>query len=788
MHLSTTAQPKELSLIEQQPIRTIAATKPDRELVPIYRPSSSRASRPITNPSIASVLSPNSSQEISRPTHIFGWPNVATENNVQCASSPMTIPMVYMQSRTTDTTLRWSTELDLNRPEHRRKLLCLILSYIYQELCAVFNRVGLGLLPFLHMLASPAASMPMLLSNNFIIMDFLGRKHSLSLDYFEDWTVLDSLLRGRFKDDVAGFQKVHRGQYRIFNKNDPSGLVLDASNWRRNVGPRKRFIMTVIVSTMQLTDLRCTACRARLRKENGVCYCPKQDCGMSLALLTERKRPPPPKKARLYNRISAMGEDGLLIPHELDRHGEFDRRRRHFHRMLQLNPKEPAAPAKDNTQNKSADLKKKAPLENDVQVSQPPSSEEDEEVMPVDNPGGSGDWNDKSSTDDVISTLAAEEATQERNHMRYFRHISIKQDSSLYDAVSQGNIRLARALIQSGVEVDLDLGPLGTALMPAILSGSHEFVRLLLDEHASPIFDVGDGYSPLSLAARYGCYQGFIDVLQAARKTSQEKPLGFQRAVDRALLEATIRGDPDIIVFLLLAGANPVAQANAQGTSAIEIGLGHHQTPAGRNVIRRNDCGIKLSGDFLIELWLRHLLNDEEARVLYRSLRTEPNESEARGWLLSCARNLNIGRAKILGKKISERLEGSLYFKAVNHGPGFQSLFEQERIMSNRVSYEKDGQKNRATYGTYGTYRTYLVTPGMDGLKSPDFFEQIFWREMRELRQNEMLHARLRQRLGYRNPVTGQWERPREDFYRYEQLSTRDTPVIAIFYHCDQKP
>ncbi|KAL2683155.1 hypothetical protein Neosp_007622 [[Neocosmospora] mangrovei] len=65
---------------------------------------------------------------------------------------------------------------------------------------------------------------------------------------------------------------------------------------------------------------------------------------------------------------------------------------------------------------------------------------------------------------------SVDDAAQEETDMPKFRSICIKQDGRLYDAVDAGNFKEVRKLLLEGVQVDSNPGPLGTALMPAILS------------------------------------------------------------------------------------------------------------------------------------------------------------------------------------------------------------------------------------------------------------------------------------------------------------------------------
>ena len=271
----------------------------------------------------------------------------------------------------------------------------------------------------------------------------------------------------------------------------------------------------------------------------------------------------------------------LQVPHEADFASEFGRRRRHFHRMLHSADTYHATSARELAQLTPAELETSNGSRNTLEyveaskASSAPLKEESEDYP---------DQIDVSSAEGTLGCASDEEVTQERSGMRHFRSIAIKQDSSLYDATTMGNVEYVGELIRRGVEVDSNPGPLGTTLVPAILSRSPILVRLLLDAQANPIIGNEDGRNPLSLAACYGSPQIFDYVLQAALPGLSKRPQEFQRAVDRALFDVDICGTFDRIPSLLLPGANPVAQMGVQNTSAFEVVLGHSQVSANLDI------------------------------------------------------------------------------------------------------------------------------------------------------------------------------------------------------------
>lgn len=621
--------------------------------------------------------------------------------------------VVPVNSNAALTTLCMTTNLDIDRPEDRRALLLLLLFCMWREAVLLCTQFGVAVLPFLHMVASPAANVSMLLSDNFILEDFLGRRYSLSMNHFDDWSVLDSLLKSRFTDGVAGFEKVHAGQYRVFSVDDPTGTALDVRSWAQSLGPRKRFRMSVVISGVRLTNLRCSKCGMRLRPlQNSMFSCPNSECGMFLQSLTARKQPSPTQWRQLARAVTSWNV--LQVPHEATCCNEFSRRRTHFAHMLRSVD---AGHSKLNDGGGPGDSGAFGMINRDWDI----EARDTESLPPDDTESASDDEatltnEDKAEdVDEPDDTLLIEEPVnvdEEKNEMRYFRSISIRLDTSLYDAAALGNVELANSLIGRGFEVDSNPGPLGTALVPAIFSHSPVLVRLFLDAHANPLLEVCEGHTPLSLATCYGEGAIFDHVLSAALKWSARDSRAYQRAVDGALFQSlsSPSNASDRIPTLLLAGANPLAPFGPDGSTSFGMALGNENRVSVMEGFvggSLRDDRRHLAGDFLAELWSRHLLNDHEARVLYSALSMKPVEPAAEGWLLSCALNLSMNRADMLGKRVAQRLRGSSYFKTGSRDLGIMTLLAKEGMMY--YPWQKGGRHIRARESVDGAaYRAAL--------------------------------------------------------------------------------
>ncbi|KAM0331653.1 hypothetical protein ACHAQA_003332 [Verticillium albo-atrum] len=146
-----------------------------------------------------------------------------------------------------------ATHFDLKDPQQRKDFVVFVLLWLWREALAVCSRIGIGLMPLLHLMATPASSISMLLSDNFHLMDAVGRNYSLNANHFDNWDVLDMFLRTRFPPDVIGSAKVFSSRYRIYGIKNPS-VVIDRSTWKQGLKPHKQFRMAIEVSSSNLQD------------------------------------------------------------------------------------------------------------------------------------------------------------------------------------------------------------------------------------------------------------------------------------------------------------------------------------------------------------------------------------------------------------------------------------------------------------------------------------------------------------------------------------------------------
>ncbi|GJC79509.1 hypothetical protein ColLi_02347 [Colletotrichum liriopes] len=526
-------------------------------------------------------------------------------------------------------------------------------------------QMGLQLMPLI-LLMTPSASISLLLPDNFILHDALGRSHSLRVSDFCDWSVLESLVKSRFRDCI-GSEKVQTGQYTIFDVDDPT-FDLGANNWTQKLKSRGRFRMAIRLSGVRLVNAKCASCGTRLRYFDKLhLVCPNSDCAKLMRSHTAQKptatmikaitgstggflEPPTDtgssqskmlRLQRLEERFSWMAR-GTGISWEKSSHGAGRSATTHAAREMSA-LQSGTAPSNEGSETASM-----GPDDEDFdldsgeaiakQLQEPPI---EDALLPM-------------STETTESQLL-----QEEEEMKYFRSICIKQDTTLYEAAVSRDSEAARSLIDMGVEVNSNLGPLGTALIPAILTRSLALVRMFLLANADPMEKCWGYQTALSLAVSFGGTAVFELVLRFAVSQSSHRPPAFQYAIDGALYEATLLDKPHIIASLLVAGANPVKIVRGD-RSAFDVVLARRLKYAWPR--------------FFAALWDRQLLSDLEARFLYECLTTESEDWQpANSWLDSCARNLRISNAKTLSQRVTARLGKKCFFRHGSRGPGVES-------------------------------------------------------------------------------------------------------------------
>jgi hypothetical protein len=563
---------------------------------------------------------------------------------------PVSIPEVPSKQR------KRIVDVEIFRPkisssDRARSIAASRVEHIYAELLRGVHDALPQIMFILMLVLQVPRTLSQMLPDNIVLRDFLGRKHSLQTEYFQNWPVLIEMLASRFQD-CPGHVHISRGSFTIMDVAN-FGRRIGPSNWQGVVSTRKRFIMLVNISETKLVNNACTRCGERTRKQGaltGIC----RSCNLFYRSLTGPSNRLTPQ--HLQTLKSAHYVSGNLPvpkdPGELMHNGkcasllkEHSRLTGEFRDLIidagiikglskttmpvEFSQDMPHAPGssqiRDEAEQVEGDVEMKTGADDVDEVSE-------DEKSPNDHSG----LIDRSSLD----------KEQEQRELQHFSSICVEQDSSLHDAAYSSNITEMLRLLCTGHQVDENWGLWGTPMIAAVLSGSTEAIQTLLNAGADPLLSAGPLGYPLNAAAYVGhasCFQIILDATIQRRSASRKRAQSYQDAVDQSLF-TFIDGEhhgPEIL--LLCAGANPFKQFSG-GRSAFAVALG-----------KKNQL---LTTCFLAEAWGRELLSPHEVLCLWATV--AGNDVDGKlvrdPWLASCCSNIMINRSQMLENRISARL------------------------------------------------------------------------------------------------------------------------------------
>ena len=90
-------------------------------------------------------------------------------------------------------------------------------------------------------------------ASNIKFTDALERYRELPYDYFRNWDVFETFLKGEFRD-APGKRQVLAGQYTI---SDPRGTLVTKENWSQFIFPGSEITMSVILTMLRLQIGKC---------------------------------------------------------------------------------------------------------------------------------------------------------------------------------------------------------------------------------------------------------------------------------------------------------------------------------------------------------------------------------------------------------------------------------------------------------------------------------------------------------------------------------------------------
>jgi ankyrin repeat protein len=152
--------------------------------------------------------------------------------------------------------------------------------------------------------------------------------------------------------------------------------------------------------------------------------------------------------------------------------------------------------------------------------------------------------------------------------------------SPLGAAIIGGHIATARALLEGGAAVDLELENGNRALAIAARRGSAEIVKLLLAFHANPKARNHSGETALQLAA----WDGHAAIVQPLVSAGAD-PNDRDSSDATPLLAAASREKTDVVKALIQAGADVNAGGLKNGVTALLIAAGYGHITTVRTLI-----------------------------------------------------------------------------------------------------------------------------------------------------------------------------------------------------------
>ncbi len=147
--------------------------------------------------------------------------------------------------------------------------------------------------------------------------------------------------------------------------------------------------------------------------------------------------------------------------------------------------------------------------------------------------------------------------------------------NSIFDAITDGNIELARRLLRHDVSLVTAIRNEMTPMLWACQLNQPEIVHALIEFGANPNGSMDDGETALHIAAFEGCEACVQILLDNGADTEAITDEG-----KTPLMNAAHGGFPRIISYLLAAGSNPKRMDNAGRTALHWAMVGDHDDVA----------------------------------------------------------------------------------------------------------------------------------------------------------------------------------------------------------------
>jgi Prion-inhibition and propagation/Ankyrin repeats (many copies) len=503
-------------------------------------------------------------------------------------------------------------------------------------------------------LLSICAPVSMILPDNIILYDALGRKLSLSVGVFGDWPVLISMLKSQFLD-CPGYQKVLAGQFSITSVQDPEQII-GSRNWRNAISKRRKFKMSILMFQLKMKNGFCVKCNKIVKlvsESTNAC----SQCGLFYQSLSRSRRDLSFKDLEDAQKSFLPKLPQNFRPPEYSPLYEADVRVRDLNLWateMIIKAPEPSADETSRDGRSSSKIKTVSEARFISQAKHDISTKENECDI---------DHQDDDEIERPIQGVHDKKMlAMEKKEIKFLKSVSIQQTTSLHDAALYGKNELIRELLAHGIQPDKNPGYWGTPLTAAIFGRSEKAVQILLKANSSILSRAGPLRGPIQAAARCGSLLIFNKIIQhakRARESNQKYAKAFQNVIDNALLalmddfEESVKNEENKneknIWLLLNAGANPF-QRLRKGETAFSKAVSLKKS--------------QLSVYFLAEAWDRGLLCDDTMRALASVMNEKhPVLNSSLEWAEECCDDLQEGRTKTLELYLAEKLKGKHFWE-----------------------------------------------------------------------------------------------------------------------------
>ena len=353
-------------------------------------------------------------------------------------------------------------------------------------------------------LVSIPRSVSNLLNDNIVLVDFLGRQHSLQYCNFKQWSVVYAMLRTRF-DDCPGGNYIIRHQFILEMQLSRGGFQpFNPQTWSE-LKPRSRVFMSARLAKVPFNSSTCTACG------DTVYMTPRKTWHCSSCRIDYRSLDPEvlPASNELMEQAQKLAPSALghslrwrnarrssaLLDAYLERIAVSSWQTDWKYLRVMEAKQQPIASVESQYELLAHQV-------NRIWYQRADQYRHESAMVRNSEKPFLGIIQYRLMRPRILGVVS--DFKQEMQDLRSFKFVSLRGTALVHDAALGGDEELLERLIRSGEDALYSRGPWGSPLDAAVLSGSVEVVRSLLQLGADPMGDTGVLGSPIQAAAIKG--------------------------------------------------------------------------------------------------------------------------------------------------------------------------------------------------------------------------------------------------------------------------------------------